>query len=132
LLNASLPLSLLPSPLPLQLPSPLPTLLDGTLVNSVVIIIAPSSTASPPPAFHCRLQHLLIVECPTAQCIKASVDLNALILALSPLSPPIYPHAVNILHTPKSHKKPLSATALTTRALEGFQQNQVQASLSMV
>jgi hypothetical protein len=63
--------------------------------------------------------------------IKVSVDLDTLILTLTPSFPPIYPHAVNILHTQKSHKM-LSAMALTTRKLEGFQQNQVDASLSTV
>jgi hypothetical protein len=60
------------------------------------------------------------------------VDLDTLILALTPSSPQINPQAINILHTPKSHTKPLSARALTTRALEGFQQNQAHASLSML
>jgi hypothetical protein len=80
----------------------------------------------------CQLQHLLIAECLIVQCIKVSVDLDTLILALTPSSLPIYPHAVNVLHTSKSLKKPLSAMALTTSALEGFQQDQAHASSFMV
>jgi hypothetical protein len=33
------------------------------------------------------------------------------------------PHAVNILHTPKSHEKPLSATALILMRLMDFNKN---------
>jgi hypothetical protein len=121
LLNALPPLLLLPSPLPFQSPSPLPTPPKETFVDTIVVIITPFSTASPPPAFHRHLQHFLIVECPTVHCIKVSVDLDALILALTPSSPPIYPHGRNYLHTPQSCKKALSGMALTTRVLEGFQ-----------
>jgi hypothetical protein len=38
---------------------------------------------------------------------------------------------INILHTPKSQKKLLSATAPTTHAPDGFQQNQAHASSPM-
>jgi hypothetical protein len=60
-----------------------------------------------------------------------TVKPKLLILALTPSSPPIYPHTIFILHTPKSHKKTLPAMALTTLGLEGFQQNQALASLSI-
>jgi hypothetical protein len=58
--------------------------------------------------------------------------LGTLILALTLSASPIYPHTINIRRTSKSHEKLLSATALNTHAFEGFQQNQMQASLSMV
>jgi hypothetical protein len=75
---------------------------------------------------------LLIVECPIVQFIKVSVDLDTLMLALTPSSLPIYTHAVNILHTPKSQKKTLSMMALATHVPDGFGPNQAHALLLMV
>jgi hypothetical protein len=63
---------------------------------------------------------MLIVECPTVRCIKVSVDLDALILAVSPSSPPIYPHAVNILHTPKITKNRCQQRHLLLVRLKDF------------
>ncbi len=56
----------------------------------------------PPPAFHRHLQHLLIVE---YHFTKAAVDLDTLILALTPSSPPSYPYAVSLVGVQKVTKK---------------------------
>jgi hypothetical protein len=45
-----------------------------------------------PPCFHCHLQHLFIVE---YYYTTVAVDLDTIILALTPPSPEIYPHAIS-------------------------------------
>jgi hypothetical protein len=47
------------------------------------------------------MQHLLIVE---YHYTKVAVDLDTIILALTPFSPPIYPHAVSIVRVQKVTK----------------------------
>ncbi len=100
-------------------------------VASVIVIVAPPSTVSPPcipspPA--------TFVDCwmPYSTMYQSICQFGHLNVALTPSSLPIYPHTVNILHTPKSHNKLLSVMALSNCAPEGPRLNQAHASSPMV
>jgi hypothetical protein len=55
----------------------------------------------PPPAFHHRLQHFLIVK---YHYTKAAVDLDTSILALTPFSLPSYPYVISLMRVQRNMK----------------------------